>query len=196
VALSAAAVAAVEEELAEAETALELAEAETALELAEAETALELAETETALELAEAEAAEEVAAALEVSAAVEDVAVVTDVAATLVSDEALEETALDTEIEMAELVEAVETVEEAVLDVASLADDTTIDEDPLASLDDDDDEPALFEELFELTATVQFLTSWISGWPLTVIGVNVMTQVCVRGPAGVMELVTVVRVVG
>jgi hypothetical protein len=51
--------------------------------------------------------------------------------------------------------------------------------------------------LFESTETVQLCTSWTAGLPLeSVIGVKVITQVCVRGPDGVMELVTVIRVVG
>lgn len=55
----------------------------------------------------------------------------------------------------------------------------------------DDDEAGLFDEVFAvvpllaLTATVQFFTSCTAGLPFeSVIGVRVMTQVCVRGPAG------------
>lgn len=51
--------------------------------------------------------------------------------------------------------------------------------------------------LFEATETVQLCTSCTAGLPLeSVIGVKVITQVCVKGPDGVMELVTVITVVG
>jgi len=49
----------------------------------------------------------------------------------------------------------------------------------------------------ELTKRVQLWTSWTAGLPLaSVIGVKVTTQVWVKGPAGVVELDTVITVVG
>lgn len=95
---------------------------------------------------------------------------------------------LETELEDGATLEADEVVSDKADDVALLADDE------LLEFEDDEEALVLFEEL---TATVQFLTSWTAGWPLeSVIGVKVITQVCVRGPAGVMELVTVITVVG
>jgi len=52
----------------------------------------------------------------------------------------------------------------------------------------------LFDELTEI---VQLWTSWTAGLPLaSVVGVKVITQVCVTGPTGVVELDTVITVVG
>lgn len=58
-------------------------------------------------------------------------------------------------------------------------------------------EPVVVPLVDESTATVQVFTSWTAGCPLaSVTGVKVIMQVCVRGPDGVMELVTVITVVG
>lgn len=104
------------------------------------------------------------------------------------------------ELEVAE--DAVEDPEEP-LSAEELEEDDEAEEDDPDEFEDDDevplllDEAELLEELLTFIATVQFLTSWTASWPLeSLIGVKVMTQVCVSGPAGVMELVTVITVVG
>jgi len=60
-----------------------------------------------------------------------------------------------------------------------------------------DEVVVLLEAPLELTETVQLWTSCTAGLPLaSVTGVRVTTQVCVTGPSGVMELDTVIKVVG
>jgi len=88
---------------------------------------------------------------------------------------------------------AVEFEPELVID-----DESVVEFEPELVVDEPVDEVVLLLEApLELTETVQLCTSCTAGLPLaSVTGVKVTTQVCVTGPSGVMELDTVIKVVG
>lgn len=77
-------------------------------------------------------------------------------------------------------------------------DGSVVEFEPELAVDEPVDEVVvLLEAPLELTETVQLCTSCTAGLPLaSVTGVRVTTQVCVTGPSGVMELDTVIKVVG
>jgi hypothetical protein len=114
--------------------------------------------------------------------------VVEDPEAAVFTDELADELSVD---ELAEELSVDELEEEE--EILDEPDEFEVDDEVLLLLE----EVLVVEVLFAFIATVQFLTSWTAGLPLeSVTGVNVMTQVCVRGPAGVIELVTCITVVG